>query len=168
MKMDDGSGAAQQAGTVVVGIGNPLLKDDRAGLEVVERIGALNRDVDVEILYTVGFEILDKVLGYERAFIVDGCQLGNEPGTVLDLAVDDIFTDQALIGSHATTLGGTLKAGYELFAQEMPRDLRIILIEVEDAMTFANHCTLVVQRAVDKVVNQIMQTLAEKPLSAVS
>ena len=167
MKKND-SAVVQRSGTVVVGIGNPLLKDDRAGIEIVERIESMDMGVDVEILYTVGFELMDKVMGYERAFVVDGCQLGNEPGTILDLTVDDIFTDQTLVGSHAVTLGGTLKAGFDLFPEEMPEELRIILIEVEDAMTFAKHCTPVVQKAVDDVVGQITQSLAEERVSAAS
>jgi Ni,Fe-hydrogenase maturation factor len=43
----------------------------------------------------------------------------------------------------------------------MPEELRIILIEVEDAMTFAKHCTPVVQKAVDRVVKQITQSLGK-------
>ncbi|NCC24164.1 MAG: hydrogenase maturation protease [Deltaproteobacteria bacterium] len=144
-------------GTVVVGIGNPLLKDDRAGIEVAERVEALGLPVTVEVLHTVGFEAMDKVMGFDRAFVVDACQLGHPPGTVLDLRLDDIFSDGLLSGSHAATLGGTLKAGQELFPGEMPMDLRIILIEIEDASEFCPACTPAVQAAVERVVEMIRQ-----------
>jgi hydrogenase maturation protease len=140
---------------VVIGIGNPLLKDDRAGIEVAERIESMGLDLDVEILHTVGFEVLDKVLGYEQAVIVDACQLGHAPGSILNLDLSDITADHALMGSHAGTLMGTLKAGHAVFPDTMPPKINIVLIEIENAMEFGRECTPLVAKAVEQVVKII-------------
>ena len=138
--------------TIVMGIGNPLLQDDRAGLEVVQRIARMNLPVDTEELYTVGFDVMDKLMGYEQAFVVDSCCLGHKPGTILHVSIDDIFSSKELTNSHAVTLGATLKTGYELFSDEMPKELTIILIEIEKIEEFTDVMCPSVEKAVQETV----------------
>lgn len=140
---------------VVIGIGNPYLQDDRAGVVVVEQLERDNLPCQTEVVYTVGFEVMDKVRGFERAIIVDACKLGNEPGSILEVTVDDIFTTHALVNSHAITLGTTLKTGYVCFPEEMPEDIRIILIEVKDIKEFTQQMSPEVEQAVAEVVERI-------------
>ncbi len=144
---------------IVMGIGNPLLQDDRAGIEVVEKLLERGAPMDHEMLYSVGFEVMDKMLGYETAFVVDAAMLGREPGTIVEVTVDEIFASHALANSHAVTLGSTLKLGYELFPDEMPRKLRIILIQAEAPTEFSDQCTPKVQAAVAQVADRIEQSL---------
>jgi len=140
---------------LVCGIGNPMLKDDRAGIEVAERIAASDLNVDTEIIYGVGFEVNDKVMGYDDVIIIDAAKIGKPPGTVTEVSVDDIFADHKLASSHAVTLGSTLKVGYELFPDEMPEKLTIILIEAEDYFEFTRECSAGVNRAIAEVVERI-------------
>lgn len=145
---------------VVIGIGNPYLQDDRAGVVVVERLEEEGLDCQTEVVYTVGFEVMDKVRGFERAIIVDACKLGNAPGSILDVTVDDIFTTHALVNSHAITLGTTLKTGYVCFPEEMPAEIRILLIEVKDIKEFTQQMSSEVERAVDEVVDRVKTMVA--------
>lgn len=142
---------------LVCGIGNPMLKDDRAGIEVAERIEQSELEVDTEIIYGVGFEVNDKIMGYDDVVIIDAAKLGKAPGTITEASVEDIFTDHELASSHALTLGSTLKVGYELFPDEMPRHLQIFLIEAEDYFEFTRDCSVHVTRAIDEVVQRIMK-----------
>lgn len=132
-----------------------MLKDDRAGIEVAERIENSDLAVDTEIIYGVGFEVTDKIMGYDDVIIVDAAKLGKTPGTVTEVTVDDIFSDHELASSHAVTLGSTLKIGYELFPEEMPDNLKIILIEAEDYFEFTRECSAGVNRAIAAVVELI-------------
>ncbi len=137
---------------VVVGVGNPYRQDDRAGIVVIEQLEQGGLPCRTEMVYTVGFEVMDKVRGHERAIVVDACTLGHEPGTILELTLDEIFTTHALVNSHAITLGAALKTGYICFPEEMPTDLRIILIEVKAIAEFSQDMTPEVERAVAEVV----------------
>jgi hydrogenase maturation protease len=147
---------------VVVGIGNPYLQDDRAGVVVIERLEQENLACRTEVVYTVGFEVMDKIRGCERAIIVDACMLGNEPGSILEVGVDDIFSTHALINSHAITLGTTLKTGYLCFPEEMPADIRILLIEVKEIKEFTQQMSPEVEAAVEIVVERIKGLVAGK------
>lgn len=143
--------------TLVCGIGNPMLKDDRAGIEVAEQLAELNTNIDVEIIFGVGFEVNDKIMGYDTVYIIDAAKMGHKPGTILEVQVDDIFSDHLLASSHAVTLGSTLKVGYELFPDEMPKNLKIYLIEAEDYFEFTKKCSPPVEVAIQEVVQRIDQ-----------
>lgn len=145
--------------SILIGIGNPLLQDDRAGIEVAERIVRLNLPVDVEVLHSVGFEVLDKIQGYAQAFVVDACMLGHEPGAVLEVGVEDIFSRARLASSHAVTLGATLKTGLELFPEDMPQDLRIFLIQAKTVEEFTPVLSQEVEHGVSQTVERIRALL---------
>jgi len=145
---------------VVVGIGNPYLQDDRAGVVIVETLEQEGLPCRTEVVYTVGFEVMDKIRGYERAIIVDACMLGNEPGSILEVSIDDIFSTHALVNSHAITLGTTLKTGLLCFPDEMPADIRIILIEVKEIKEFTRQMSPEVEAAVKTVVDRIRALVA--------
>lgn len=151
--------------TLICGIGNPMLKDDRAGIEVAERFERSGLPVDVEIIYGVGFEVNDKIMGYEDVIIIDACKIGHPPGTILEVTVEDIFTDHLLASSHAVTLGSTLKVGYDLFPDVMPARLRILLIEAEDYFEFTRQCSPAVEKAINAVEAMIHRYLGTSPTS---
>ncbi len=134
-----------------------MLKDDRAGIEVAERIAASDLEVDTEIIFGVGFEVNDKIMGYDDVIIVDAAKIGKKPGTITQAGVEDIFSDHQLASSHAVTLGSTLKVGYELFEEEMPKSLKILLIEAEDYYEFTRDCSPSVDKAIDEAIHIITE-----------
>lgn len=148
--------------SLVCGIGNPMLKDDRAGIEVAERIERSGLSVDIEIIYGVGFEVNDKLMGYDDVIIIDAAKVGYPPGTITEVTVEQIFTDHNLVSSHAVTLGSTLKVGYDLFPDEMPKNLRIFLIEAEDYFEFTKECSPKVEEAITKTVALITEHFTHK------
>lgn len=147
---------------LVCGIGNPMLKDDRAGIEVAERIARSSLQVDTEIIYGVGFEVIDKIMGYDDVIIVDAAKIGTIPGTVTEATVDDIFADHKLASSHAVTLGSTLKVGLDLFPDEMPKSLKILLIEAEDYFEFTKDCSPAVNESIGRVIDYITSHFASR------
>ncbi|MHB8985125.1 MAG: hydrogenase maturation protease [Eubacteriales bacterium] len=148
--------------TIVVGIGNPVLTDDSVGIKVAQQF---SEHVDTELLMCTDFKVLDKILGYERAVIVDGVCLGNKPGTVLEFDVEDLYFTDAFSGTHNLSLPGTIKIGYRLFSEEMPKEIKIIAVEIDDATTFGKDCTPAVAAAIPVAVGLIKRYLAE-PLTA--
>jgi len=147
---------------IVLGIGNPLLKDDRVGIDVVEALEASHTPVATEILYSVGFEVLDKILGYQKAIIVDACQLGLDPGTIIEVTPEALFASDRLVNSHAITLGATLRTGQMVLGDEIPESITIILIEAADITHFSRKCTPVVAKAAMEVVNRIQVAVSKK------
>lgn len=149
--------------TIVVGIGNPYLGDDSAGIRVAQEIERLNK-VDVATILA-GFEIIDRILGYERAILVD-CLRGKNAGKIHVFNLEEIAalinlnklgSKFAFYTTHTMDLATILKLGYELFPDEMPKDLKIYAIEIVSEKF--GDCILEVKEAIDKVVNLIVSEL---------
>lgn len=150
-----------EAQCVVVGLGSPYLQDDRAGVVVVERLEQEHLPCRTEVLHTVGFEVMETIRGFKRAIIVDACMLGYAPGTILEVGVDDLFATHAPVNAHALSLGTILKTGYLCFPEEMPVDIRIVLIEIKEITEFTQQMSVEVETAVAEVVVRIKRLLAD-------
>ncbi len=146
---------------IVVGIGNPILKDDSVGIRVVERL----EGVDTAVLTTTNFEVLDVIAGYELAIIVDAIKTGAEPGSIYVLSLSDILVSRNYTNTHNLTLATTLMLGYEIFPERMPKDIKIVAIEVEDAESFGKECTPKVKEAIPKAVETIKTILLKATTS---
>jgi len=142
---------------IVVGIGNPILRDDSVGIKVVERVKE-RIDVETAVLTTTGFDVLDKILDHDFAIIVDAIRTGNRPGTIYELSVEEISLTDRYTNSHNLNLATTLKLGYTIFPERMP-EVRILAVEVEDVESFGEDCTPEVEKAIPKVVERIEEIL---------
>lgn len=138
--------------TIVLGIGNPVLTDDSFGIKVVEQLSGI---METKALSTTGYDVIDALLGYERAYIVDGVSLGIKPGTIMELSPEDLMADLEFTGTHNLHLGASLNLGYRLFKDEMPREIKIFAVEVRDAVNFGRHCTPEVEAAITLVVDKV-------------
>lgn len=144
---------------IVIGIGNPVMGDDRAGLDVARLVEDSGAEADVASFYTVGFALMDALRGRTRAFIVDASRLGQAPGTVREIAADQLSGAAGPVNSHAIQLGQTLETAALLYPDEMPRDVRIILIEAAKSETPQTPCTPEVAEAVQRVAEDLAARL---------
>ena len=65
--------------TLILGLGNPLVTDDSVGLRVVERLKPLlaeQGDVEVSEDYWGGLRLMERMIGFDRAIVVDAIQTG--------------------------------------------------------------------------------------------
>ncbi len=146
----------------IVGIGNPILKDDSVGLKVAE-IAAKDLkkrkiEVKLELLSTTDFDVIGKLLGVKKAVIVDGI-LGENPGKIHTLKLEDLNPKLSFSGTHSLTLSTSIKLGYELFRDEMPEEIVIVAIEVEDPYSFGKECTKSVEKAIPLAVEKVKEII---------
>jgi hydrogenase maturation protease len=140
---------------IVVGIGNPNFTDDGVGLKIIEY---LNGVVDTVPLLNISFQIIDSILGYDKAVIVDGVKSGVEPGSILEFTTDywgNIYAS----GTHNLSVFEILRIGYSLFPDEMPKEIKIIGIEVENVETLSRQLTPKVVSAIPEAVALIKEYL---------
>ncbi|HMK55899.1 MAG TPA: hydrogenase maturation protease [Dissulfurispiraceae bacterium] len=142
--------------TIVLGIGNPFMADDSVGIKVAESLEGV---VDIKILTTTDFNIIDAVLGYDRAVIVDGVITGSEPGTIIEMTREQAAGKSRFSGTHNLSLAESLRIGYDLFGDEMPKDIRIIGVEVEDIESFGKGCTPKVEAAIAPAIERVKKHL---------
>ena len=141
--------------TLVIGVGNLLLRDDGAGIHVVNRLRARSPKVDVLNAALGSVELLEDMRGYQRVIIVDAIITGAEPGTVFKVNLHQQEAPPVITSSHGIDIVTTLRLGEELYS-DMPSERIIIGIEAEDVTTFSEECTPRVAKAVEKVVDIIL------------
>lgn len=146
--------------TLVLGVGNPILRDDRIGLKVIEELKALFSDSDVtlQVSTLAGVNLLECLIGFDRVILVDAIQTGGKPGSVYQLSPEDVITRHAIPHLHnidffrALTLAGDL-------IPNLPNDIVIVAIEAEDVSNFGEDLTPEVERSVPTALGQILQML---------
>jgi hydrogenase maturation protease len=99
---------------LVMGVGNPLMRDDGLGPRVVEllRAGYVFPDnVEVVDAGTMSFMILDLFRDVDRLIIVDAIKdTEHPPGTVLTLSPEEIAPNQVMHSLHDVRLIDVLQA----------------------------------------------------------
>jgi hydrogenase maturation protease len=72
-------------GTLVIGLGNPLLGDEGIGVRVVKELRELEMPDGVEVIVggTGGLRLISLIEDYQRVIIVDAADMGCPPGCVV-------------------------------------------------------------------------------------
>jgi len=147
--------------TLILGLGNPILTDDGVGPHIAQELqGKLDqREVTVEEASVAGLSLLDLLVGYDRAIIIDAIQtVGGKAGRIyrLDLEVFDATKHAA--SPHDVNFATALEFGNRL-GLALPGQIDIFAIEVADVSTFSEECTPEVRRAIPVCVEKVIQEL---------
>ena len=101
---------------LVVGLGNPILGDDGVGWAVAERLsqGPLPPGVEIERLASGGIGLMERLVGYQQAVVIDAISTGRYPiGSVHVFALEELENPDAghLGSAHETNLRTALELG---------------------------------------------------------
>ena len=150
--------------TLLLGLGNPIVSDDSVGLRVSailkERLIG-REDIEVSEDYWGGLRLMERLIGWDRAIVIDAICTGAPPGTLHRLTPGDIGTQRSA-SAHDVNLATALEFG-RLSGASLPPNERIILvgIEAEDVLNFGERCTAAVEAAIPKAVELVLEILKE-------
>jgi hydrogenase maturation protease len=150
--------------TLIIGLGNPLVTDDSVGLRVIEQVKprlADRDDVEVAEDYWGGLRLMERMIGFDRAIVVDAIQTGSPPGTIHLLTPEGIATQRSA-SAHDVNLATALEFGRSAGAH-LPENSRIRLVGIEaaDTLTFGERCTPAVEAAIPAAVAVVIKALDE-------
>ena len=161
-------GPAAASRAAVLGLGNPILGDDAAGLAVaaeLERRLVRRPLPGVKVLTSArgGFELIDLLAGFDRAILVDSLTVPNpEPGRIRQLDLADVSGSARLVCGHEISVATAFDLAARL-AIPMPRDVAIYAIEIDDATAFGEVLTPPVAAAVRELTERIWAELLAPP-----
>jgi len=147
--------------TLVLGVGNPILMDDGVGLKVGRALKPRVGDPQVTLHESSrgGLNLLDILVGYDRVIIVDAIQTTDGTvGDVYHLKSDDFESCLHVSCVHDIDFATALELG-RMMGLQLPRDIAIVAVEVQDVTTFGEECTPVVQAAISTAVDMVLQEL---------
>jgi hydrogenase maturation protease len=153
--------------TLVIGLGNPILGDDGVGWrvadEVERRIGVrpAPATVAVERLAVGGLALMERLVGCERAIIIDSYLSDGAPGTVRSFSLAELVGRPVgyLDSAHDASLASALAAGRAVGAR-LPDDVVVVTVDTVPQDVFDDTLTAPVQAAVDAAANEVMALLA--------
>jgi hydrogenase maturation protease len=140
-------------------LGNELISDDAVGILIARRLKSeLNGVADVIESGLSGLALLDLLLGYDQAIIVDSISTGKDPpGTIIELEPDDLGHVMAP-SPHYTGLPEIISIAREL-GLEFPSRIRIIAIEGKDLETIGGAMSSQIILSIEEVVKRIKELI---------
>ena len=142
---------------IIVGLGNPLLTDDAVGPRVAGLVHDIlsSTDVDFRELAAGGVELMETVMGYKKAVIIDAI-LTEEgaPGTCYRLDLASLRPTLHTAMSHEIGLLEGLNLG-RCLGLAVPDSVRVYAVKIVDPFSFGTKMTDSVERALPGVANEI-------------
>jgi hydrogenase maturation protease len=142
-------------------MGNSLLSDDGVGLHVAAELKNRLNEPEITIIETgvAGLGLLDLLIGYERAIIIDAIQtVGGKAGQIYRLDPGAFDTALHTASAHGIDFTTALKFGKKL-GLPLPREIVIFAIEALDVSTFSEKCSPEVTQAIPTCVEIVLQEL---------
>ncbi len=152
--------------TLVLGIGNPILSDDGAGIRVTQEVGKKLDDPQITVSETSasGLSLLDSIIGYDKVIIIDAIQTEKgKAGQIYRMGPEDFSFAKHLLSPHQINLVTALELG-KMLNLAMPQKITIFAVEAKDITNFGERCTPEVESAIPEVVKMVLEELDSKYL----
>lgn len=147
--------------TIVIGLGNPILGDDGVGWKVAEEVKKQltspltpllkgeGNVVDVTCLSLGGLGLMEHLIGYQRAILIDAFQVEDDPGSILILKLSDLpnYSAYHTASAHDTSLQNAIELGRSMGA-DLPDDVEVVGISTKRVYDFSEELSPPVADAV--------------------
>jgi hydrogenase maturation protease len=150
--------------TLILGLGNSLLSDDGVGLIIAAELKSRLEQSDITVMETsvAGLSLVDLLVGYDRAIIIDAIQTSDgKPGQIYRLAPEAFDTTRRTISPHDVNFTTALEFGKKV-GLPLPQEIIIFAIEASDVNTFSEECTPQVTQAIPTCVDMVLQELKRR------
>ena len=148
----------ERHGTIVLGIGNPILRDDGVGIKVARCIKRAAPEVEVVETAEAGLSLLDWVPDHDRLIVIDSIKAGaNEAaGEVYKLDFTTLDPAMDFTSFHGVDIVTAFELGRRL-GYHMPERVSVYAITVKDNMTFAEECSEEVELKIPAITGEILK-----------
>jgi hydrogenase maturation protease len=155
--------------TLVVGLGNPILGDDGVGWKVAEKVcEQLPADaiVDVNCLSLGGLSLMEHLIGYDRAILIDAFASDEDFGSIKVMSLTDMPNYSAfhISNAHDTSLQNAIDIGRELGAH-LPEEIMVVGIATRRIYDFSEELSPPVAEVVSQVVKLVLDLLRQNAMT---
>lgn len=144
--------------TVILGIGNILLKDDGIGVHVVKKLEDEGLPSNIEVVDggTSTLDTLNYFLEYKKIIVIDSLKAGYEPGTIYKIKPEDIKNyKRENLSIHDVQILDVVKIA-EMYDKHP--DVTIFGIEPKE-IVYDTEMTDCMKRKVPEIINLIKKEL---------
>jgi hydrogenase maturation protease len=141
--------------TIILGIGNLILKDDGVGIHVAREIQKIikKENITIDEALTGGMNLLDLLIGYEKAIIIDAVKSDKgEHGTVKRIELSE-FNTMHSCNPHDVSLNEAIELAKKMGETRIPKEIIIIGIMMKEIpCEFGEKLSKEINAAVPKAV----------------
>ncbi len=159
---------------IILGLGNPILGDDGVGWKVAEEVKKQltlppspllqgeGSNVDVDCVSLGGISLMEHLIGYHRAILIDAFGLDEPIGSVLVLGLEDLPNYSAFhtTSAHDTSLQDAIELGRTMGAQ-LPEHITVVGIATKHVYDFGEELSPPVADAVPQAVQIVLGLLKQ-------
>ncbi|HHE54411.1 MAG TPA: hydrogenase maturation protease [Caldithrix abyssi] len=154
----------QQENSLVLGLGNPLLGDDRIGLQLVEDLAKINSLAGLarfQCSVQAGLYLLDLLIGFQQVIFVDSLvHPQEEPGHVKCWQLPETASYIKGSSPHYIGVHSMLTIGKKLNLR-LPEKLWLIGITIKDGLQISEHFSRSIRQKYPQILNQVQRQLEE-------
>lgn len=150
--------------TLILGVGNLLLKDEGVGIHVIRALENKNLPDNVDLMDggTGGLHLLSWLQEYDRIIMIDATLDANIPGTVR-LIYPQYATDfPPLMSAHEIGIRDMIEA--MILTEQLP-EIHLIVISVANINEVSMELTPEVEAAIPHVINMIEKLLLQSNIA---
>jgi hydrogenase maturation protease len=148
--------------TIILGVGNQILGDDGIGIHISNELKKYikNPDVKIDEAITGGMNLLDLILGYDKAIIVDAVKSEKgKHGSVQRIPISD-FNTMHSCNPHDVSLIEAIEMAKKMGENRIPKEIIIIgimmkQIPCEFKEKLSEEIVAVVPKAVKMTLDEI-------------
>ena len=148
--------------TIVLGIGNLILSDDGVGIHVAREVKKhiKNKNITVDEAITGGMNLLDLIVGYDKAIIIDAVKSkDDEQGVVKRIPISD-FNTMHSCNPHDVSLIEAIEMAKKLGENRIPEKIIIIGIMMKEipcefGETLSSKIQAAVPNAIELTLNEL-------------
>lgn len=128
-------------------------------MQLLREILPENEQIEIDEDYWGGLRLMEHMIGFDRAVIIDAILTGATPGTIHLLSPEDIPTQRST-SAHDVNLPTALALGHQAGAH-LPASENILLIGIEaaDVQTFDESLSPEVEAALSHAVDAALYAL---------
>jgi hydrogenase maturation protease len=159
----------------VVGLGNPILGDDGVGWKVAEEVerllgpaaGGGRSSIQVDYSSLGGLSLMESLIGYDEAILVDALALDEPTGTVLSFALEDLpnYATGHTGSAHDTSLQDALKMGKAMGAS-LPSKITVVGIAAMRLYDFSEALSPEAAASIEPAAKAVMDLLRQEPVGS--
>ncbi|MFC2045812.1 hydrogenase maturation protease, partial [Chloroflexota bacterium] len=143
--------------TLILGLGNPILTDDGAGIKIARKIKEITAEPEVQETCEAGITLLDYIEGYDKLIIIDSIKTEQgKPGELYKIDINDFKPAMDLSLSHGMDIATAFEIGRGM-GRDIPSVISIYGIEIKDNLTFAEECTEEIEKVIPLIAQQIIE-----------
>ena len=150
--------------TIVLGVGNQILGDDGVGIHIINELKKQiqSPNITIDEAATGGMNLLELILGYDKAIIVDAVKTKNgENGEVKRIPLNN-FSTMHSCNPHDVTLNEAIEMAKKMGEDRIPREIIVIGVMMKEIpCEFGEKLSDKIAAAVPKAVNMTLKEIKE-------